>query len=137
MDDQIKYYVEQMRKGKIDAFFPLMELEDGAVPLLIDTYYRERDLEIRTTLIEAIWQHREVDTLDFLADVLQDDTFEIWEEALDGIVATGRERGLKVLAVEKARLLAFQKLPKKRVEWVEEAIDQLTDFLTNQDVDTD
>lgn len=133
MEEYIRYYVDKMRKGKGDASLPLMEMDNEAIPLLIEAYYRERNKAIRISLIEAVWQHRSVNTLDFLAEVLQDDTPEIWQQGLDGIVATARQEGLEVLKAEKARLLALPKVPKGRIEWIDEAFDQLTEFLADQE----
>jgi len=134
MEEYIKFTIEQIRKGKDgNGFFHLMETENEAIPILIEAYHHERKLGLRLELIEAIWQHRSANTLEFLEQVLQDYTGEIWQEALDGIVATGREAGIEVLNKEKLRLLALPKVPEERIEWIEEAIDQITELLADQE----
>jgi hypothetical protein len=112
MDDDIAAYVseylKQLRDNAQNAWFSLVEVDDSAIPLLIDAYHFESNLAVKETLVEIIWQHRNPVVLDFLGEVLQHEDARLWKMALDGTVAINDRGGISVLEAEKNRLQAIQ-----------------------------
>lgn len=132
MSDEVRYYVEQLRKGSEDAYHALMELDNSYIPELMELFYQEKNSAMQAELLEVIWQHRSQQTLSLLQEALHYDSAEVWKTALDGIVALNHSRGLDILAHEKARLQTFtDKAASERLEWIVEAYQQLQENLHN------
>jgi hypothetical protein len=106
-----------------------LHLDDKHLPVLINAYQQESDLDIKATLIEVIWQHRQPDTLPFLVEALHHQHEVIWKNALDGIVTIGGLDGLNLLETERNRLIANPLLAQNRLEWIDEAINQIKSTL--------
>jgi hypothetical protein len=134
-DKDVEDLIEEIRQGSDNAYYTLLTAADESIlPLLIESYCAEKNLNMRITLIELIWQQRSSKALEFLADVLQDSESDIWKEALDGIVAIDDPVGIEILEREKMRLLALSLAGKDiqgRTEWVKEALEQLREILQN------
>jgi len=125
-EESVACYMEALRRGDREAaFFGLIEAEHTVVPRLIQAFQEERDPELRAALVKIIWQHRQPETLGFLASALREPDERIWQEALDGIVALGGEKAVAVL--EQARAAAdFSTGDGRRfVEWIDEALVQI------------
>src|SRR5215467_17794 len=133
MIDDIDHYLQQLREEDSEnAFFNLLEIDDSLVPKLIEAYWHESSRDFRLVMLNAIWEHRLPTTLGFLGEALKDNDSEIWKEALDGIVAINALEGLEILEAEKRRLLPFRPKSNDRLEWVEEALAQLSENLVNR-----
>ncbi len=117
----IAHLIECLRNSKTaeDAWYWLVELELQALPLLQQFAVSERDEEIRATLVEVIWQHRNPESIPFLAQMLTDPGKKVWKAALDGLVTLGTDDALVALKVARAGASAEQ------LEYVDEAIDQI------------
>ena len=107
-----------------DAFFSLIELDDAAVPVLIEAFHSERNTSVRTDLVEAIWQHRLPDTIRFLSETLDDPVPEVWQKALDGLVALGGQEAITALEAAKP-IVSHHRDGAVRTEWIDEAIEQI------------
>jgi len=105
--------------GGENAYHRLIEADDAIIPLLVDAFRREQDPAIRAQLVEVIWQHRLLQTVDFLAEALDDADPGVWKSALDGLVALGGPRARGVLKA------ARQHADPERVVWIDEAIEQI------------
>jgi hypothetical protein len=121
----IAYYLHQLRQSKSeDAFFALIHLEEAQVSELINAYRDENRVDIQVLLVEIISHYKQPSSLGFLASALQNPNSQVWKNALDGIVSIGGQASIQVLEAEKQRLLV-EKHFSERVEWIEEALQQI------------
>ena len=126
--EAVWYYIEEARSGRVeDAFHGLRELHHDAIPALQSAYLGEDDPIVRALLVEAIWQHRQHSTIDFLADALRDPAPIVWKQALDGLVTLTSLESIQALQLEQAWEVDLE-----RRAWIEEAIDQVTEAVTNR-----
>ena len=80
----------------------------------------EQDPAIRTFLIKVAWQRGDRQAIDLLAKALNKSDEEIWQEALDGLVALASPEALTVLMAARTRELADRQ---RFQSCAEEAID--------------
>ena len=128
-DEMISAYIEQLRTGDSEYAYSslLTDISKTDVPKLIHAYHSETMLKVQAALVEIIWQQRLPETLEFIAVALENPHPEIWKSALDGIVAIGTPRAMTILQAEKKRLLALEsERVSSRLEWIDEAIQQLS-----------
>lgn len=126
IESEISRYVADLHGDSSgDAFFALLHLEDENLPALVNAYHQQSDLDIKASLVEIIWQHRQPETLSFLLEALQLQHDAIWKNALDGLVTIGGADGLNLLETERNRLLASPLATQNRLEWIDEAISQI------------
>lgn len=92
---------------------------------------------MRLALIEIICQHHSDDTLAFFIEVFQDENPEIWKAALDGFFVVKTLQAIQALGSEKARYNIDPHKNQDRLEWLDEAIIQLTEKLEAKGVGTD
>jgi hypothetical protein len=125
-NSEISYYLERLRAANDEgAYDALVQSEDSSVPMLIDAYYAETSIELQADLVEIVWKHRLPETLDFLSAALRHDDPRIWKNALDGMVAIGGQTSIMRLETERSRLFAAPQDFKTRLEWIDEAIQQI------------
>lgn len=126
MDEMVLRYLRQLREPKSeDAYFALLELDDAQIPDLIEAYHQETNIRAKSALVEIIWKHASYDSLDFLRTAFHDDHEEVWKAALDGIVARGGADSIEILENEKKHLSADPFQASSRLEWIDEAIEQI------------
>jgi HEAT repeats len=104
--------------------FRLIEQPSHLLPDLEDAYRGEADPEIRALIVEAVWQHRQPSSVDFLAVTLEDQEPEVWKQALDGLVRLASPESRNALELAKNRLAGQDAVFRA---WIEEAIDQVGD----------
>ena len=125
MDDLAAYavhYVKELKSGdRENAYFRLIEAEHTIAPILIEPFHSEQDPDIRSELVAIVWQHRLPETIEFLAQALDDHSSEVWENALDGLVAIGGKAAIRVLESARRR----SEHDAQRGEWIDEAIEQV------------
>ncbi len=134
MSEEVVYYLERLRTGPRaeDAWHSLVELDDSYLPELMEAFKQEQSPKIQAVLVEVSWQHRSSETLPFLQELLRHYHSEVWKTALDGIVAINHPQGIKILGDERARLQALNdKTARERLEWIDEAYEQLQDGLSH------
>jgi hypothetical protein len=119
--EMIAHYIERLRKaqGPIEVCSPLEDLDAQALPILQQYALSEQDEGIRTYLVEIVWQYRRPESIPFLAQMLNDPSKKVWKVALDGLVTLGTDDALAALKTARASASA------KRLEYIDEAIDQL------------
>jgi hypothetical protein len=123
MTDKTEYYLNEARNGDFhSAYHSLIELPNDLVPELAEAYRREADPEIRALIVEAVWQHRQLTSVDFLAIALDDPHPDVWKQALDGLVTLASPESRKVLELAKSRLAEGAAILRA---WIDEAIDQI------------
>ncbi len=123
MDEYIQHYLERLDTE--NAYTALLELDKSAVPLLVQAFREEAEVWRRVILLDVIWRHRLDGTAEFLGEVLQDDQLEIFEAALDGLIALGGSDTIAILEAEKYRLLIIGGDPRVRIKWIDEAMDHI------------
>ncbi len=118
-------YMEQARSGDLEgAFHGLRELDSDALPALLEACRCEDDPNVRSLLVEAIWQQRQPSVIGFLGDLLGDPIPVVWKQALDGLVTLASPESLRVL-----RSAADCEYDAERRAWIEEAIEQTADAI--------
>jgi HEAT repeat protein len=125
---EFEYYIQQLGgPNHDDTFHGLIEANVSVIPALIAAYRAESSSRKRAVLIEIIGYHR-LSTVDFLAEALQDNEPEVWKAALDALVTLNHSNALQTLT---NALVHFQKMrDQERVEWIDEAAQQIKDHLT-------
>jgi HEAT repeat protein len=121
------FYLDCFRKGDRDAaFFGLLELGIEIHHHLMNLFRIEPETNVRTFLVQVIWQSRQPSVIPFLAEALRDNEPTVWKQALDGLVSLASPEVLKVLvtALERASTADFR-------HWLEEAISQVEGNLKN------
>ena len=125
MQSEVRAAVDQFRRGDTEnAFFELIEMTDDVLPAIVDIFRGEPQPDVRAFLVKAAWERREDAVIPFLADALNDDAEEVWQEAFDGLVAFSSQESLELL--QSARSRKFKDSAAKRFHlWLEEAIQQV------------
>lgn len=126
-DDYIDFYLEKLKARDFDAaFHGLIEADHSVIPKLIEIFRRERSPYIRRELVRIIWEHRQPSTIPFLASALDDSSPDVWQSALDGLVALESPDALPFIQVALNRSFASAEEGCVFRSWVEEAVRQLT-----------
>jgi hypothetical protein len=102
----------------------LIELKGDVLPAIAVVFRSELHPDIRALLIKTAWERREDAVLPVLAEALNDDAEEVWQEALDGLVAFASENTLEILVQARSRKFASEDNAKRFRLWLEEAIQQ-------------
>lgn len=127
--DAIADYLKMARSGALgDPFHGLRELGPGAFPAMQSAFHSETDPIIRALIVEAIWQHRQLSTIGFLADALRDPAPDVWKQALDGLVALASRASIQALRSARDR-----ETNAERRAWIEEALDQAAETVATQE----
>jgi HEAT repeats len=127
MDGQtyVAIYLKDARQGSYtSAFFGLMEAPFDVVPELIKTYQASENADIRSFLLNVIWEHRQPAIIPFLSKALYDSDDSIWKEALNGLVALGSDDAVAALNSALIRDFKNQKDRDYFLAWLTEAIEQ-------------
>jgi HEAT repeat protein len=95
-----------------------------ALPLVAEAYYREANPKRRQSLINCLWEYRDIAALPTLRAALRDPDDRVWKEALDGLVVIGGADAQRLLEEERASLRASAREQIRR-EWIDEAIEQI------------
>ena len=103
----------------------VVEADAAVVPLLIKAFEEFDDRDSRTIIVKCVWQHRLPAAVEFLAGTLEDPEPCIWQEAIDGLVAIGGVDAVSALQRSRARHLGGTAEDKKKLDWLNEALEQL------------
>jgi hypothetical protein len=121
----IAYYLERYRQGHgDDAFHGLLELEHAVVPELAEAFHASTDTPERVLLLKVIWQHRQHSTIPLLAKALLNGEPEVWQEAMDGLVALASPDSLAALRRARSRPFIDERERQQFSQWLQEAIEQ-------------
>ena len=117
-------YLELARAGHhAGALEGLVELGEPALPALIESYRAEADPVVRALIVEAVWQLRTHESIDFLAEAIQDPDAIVWKQALDGLVTLASPEALSVLEGARDRIGNDRE---EFREWVDGAIEDVS-----------
>lgn len=118
-------YLETFQAGDVStAFHGLLEIDDGALPELIEVFQQTQELGLREFLVRVIWESREPGVIMFLGEALLDEESRIWRQALDGLVALASPASLELLLAARTRRFSKQPKAEEFRRWLEEAIQQ-------------
>jgi HEAT repeat protein len=113
---------------RFHAMRTLNELGSATIPLITAAHARESIATRRAAIVETLWQFRDPNVMPTLAEALLDSDARVWKEALNGIVTLGGGAALDALA--RARIPAGDRRDAAlRREWIDEAIEQVTDAM--------
>jgi HEAT repeat protein len=125
-------YIGRLERGGHDwedAYFRLIEASDAIIPILIERYHATSSADLRALLVEIIWQHRQPETIEFLAKTLDDTSESVRQNALDGLVTLGGPPALLALETARQRLQISRPADKVRAQWFDEAIEHVREQL--------
>ena len=126
MEEVVGHYLSRISIDREDAFHSLIEQKADIVPYLVQSYKASDDLSEQGLLLEVICQYQSPQTLDFLAEVLQEENPRLWKTALDGIVTIGGSSSIDLLTNEIHRLSALESPPALHISWLQEALEQIS-----------
>jgi len=123
-DEQIEHYLDALHgTDRENAYHRLIELGPKVVPVVTTRFQAEREPAVRSMLVNIAWRTNLSGALPLLKDALDDSEPGVWKEALDGLTALGGRTALDVM--RRARVRASV----EKAEWLDEAIEQITDAL--------
>jgi hypothetical protein len=126
MEAEVRTALEKFRRGDDEtAFFELIEMPGDVLTGIIDVFHAEPCADVRAFLVKAAWERREETVIRFLAEALNDPAEEVWQQALDGLVAFSLPSSLKVLQSARSRKFTEETEAKRFNLWLEEAIQQV------------
>jgi hypothetical protein len=126
MQVEVREAVKKFRGGdKENAFFDLIEMPGEVLPAIVDVLRGETEPRVRAFLIKAAWERRDTAVIPVLAEALNDNAEEVWQEALDGLVAFAGASTLDILMQARSREFADRSADKRFRLWLEEAIQQV------------
>jgi hypothetical protein len=85
----------------------------------------EQDPAIRTFLIKVAWQRGDRQAIDVFAQAVNESDEQIWQEALDGLVALASPEALAVLTAARTRELGDRSASQRFLSCAEEAIEYI------------
>jgi hypothetical protein len=125
------HYIEALRGDDWEnAFHRLIELGEDGLDLVGTAFRTELSIDQRRLLLRVLWQTRSDRARRYLEEALNDSKSSIWKEALDGLTALGGLPALDALRDARERANA------EKAEWLDEAIEQITEAM-NDARDTD
>ena len=119
--NDVSQIVQSLCDGNDDAFHVLIEADKAIIPLLVQHFTTRASCADRARIIEVVWQHRDKETIPFLASALRDPNLDVWKSALDGLVAIGGIESHDALVEFRSELSADS----ERASWADEAIGQI------------
>jgi hypothetical protein len=123
---EIEQIVERFRAGDEEsAFFALIELSGDLLPTLIEIFRAEQTTEVRAFLVNAAWERRDETVIPFLGEALSESAEEVWQQALDGLVAFASPESLGILQSARGRAFSEASEDKRLRLWLDEAIQQV------------
>lgn len=125
MKEIIAHYVQQLGSTEFDqAYHALIEVDDSLVPELINAYEIDPKLKVRKALIEIIGEHRRVEDVEFLGQILHSENSNLWKAALDALVKINHQICIHTL-LEANEAIQIIESDSDKLDWINEAIQQL------------
>lgn len=126
MELEVRAMLDKFRSGEEEAaFFELLEIPGDVLPALIDVFRTEPDAAIRALLVRVAWERRDHSALSFLGEALSQLQEEVWQQALDGLVAFASPESLEILQRARNRDCKDDTAARRFGLWLEEAIQQV------------
>jgi hypothetical protein len=126
MEREVRAALEKFRGGDQEAaFVELLELPGEVLPALIAVFRAEQDADVCAFLVTVAWERGDRSALSFLGDALNRAQEEVWQAALDGLVAFTSPESLEILRQARHRDRADDADARRFLLWLEEAIQQV------------
>jgi hypothetical protein len=127
---EIRESLERFRAGaEEEAFFELLEMPGDVMSPLTIAFRTEQDPAIRAFLVKVAWHRRDREAIALLAEAVNQSDEEIWQEALDGLVALASPEALAVLTAARTRDLADRSASQRFQSCTAEAIEYIRQIL--------
>jgi HEAT repeat protein len=129
----VEFYLEKLRRGEFEmAFHGLTEGGRPVIPHLIKAFRNERSPDIRAELVNIVWNHRQPETVNFLAEALNDLDQKVWKSALDGLVTIASSAALQILQTASNKEFPNERQTEEFRKWLNEAITQIQEVKAQQ-----
>jgi hypothetical protein len=126
MELDVRAALDKFRSGDEEAaFFELLEIPGDVLPALIDAFRIEANAAIRALLVRVAWERRDHSALSFLGEALNELQEQVWQQALDGLVAFASPESLEILRRARHRDCEDDAAARRFRLWLEEAIQQV------------
>ncbi|MGH7873293.1 MAG: HEAT repeat domain-containing protein [Candidatus Binatia bacterium] len=126
MECAVSAALEKLRRGDEEAaFYDLVEIPGVVLPALIEVFRAEQDTAVRAFLVKVAWERRDPSALPFLGEALNHAQEEVWQAALDGLVAFASPESLDILRQARDHARADGIDTRRFSLWLEEAIQQV------------
>jgi hypothetical protein len=126
MEREVRAALEKFRGGDQEAaFVELLELPGDVLPVLIEVFRVEQEADVCAFLVTVAWERGDRSALSFLGDALNHAQEEVWQAALDGLVALASPESLEILRQARHRDRADDADARRFLLWLEEAIQQV------------
>ena len=106
------------------AYHSLIELGPPVLPELAARFAESRDVAFRAVLVELARHVRSPDALPLFSTALQDDSPEVWKQALDGLVALASPAAIALLEQAMGRTPPGRTEVAEWQSWIQEALQQ-------------
>ncbi len=127
-DEYVKYYLQQLKTPDAeDAWHYLIEGGTECLRPLLVAYNDSNDTQERVEILSMLPQFHDSQVLPVLIAALSDSNQEIWKAAIDGLCAAGGEGAMTALSQERDRCAATTPDAKQKLEWLDEAIEQVSE----------
>ena len=131
MDTEIKAVLDKFYRGdKESAFFELLEMPGDVLPNLIGVFRSERRPASRAFLVKVAWERRDRSVIPFRGEALMDSKEQVWQEALDGLVALASMESLEILQQARSRQFSKESNRKRFRLWLDEAMGQVQEVIS-------
>ena len=126
MELEVRAALDKFRSGEEEsAFFDLIELPGDMLPAMIQVFRTEQDADIRGLLVKVAWERRDQAAVPFLKEALIQSEEQVWQQALDGLVAFASPESLEILQRARTHVHQDEAAAKRFRLWLEEAIQQV------------
>jgi hypothetical protein len=120
---------EISRRAEEEAFSELLEMPGDVLPALTAAFRTQQDPALRAFLVKAAWQRGDRQAIALLAEAVNQSDEEIWQEALDGLVALASPEALAVLMAARTRKFADRSVSQRFQSCAREAIEYIRQIL--------
>lgn len=126
MELEVRAALAKFHSGEEEAaFFDLIELPGDMLPAMIQVFRKEQDADIRALLVKVAWERRDQAAVPFLKEALIQSEEQVWQQALDGLVAFASLESLDILQRARTHEHQDEAAAKRFRLWLEEAIQQV------------
>jgi len=126
----IREILEKFHRGaEEEAFFELLEMPGDVMSALTTAFRTEQNPALRGFLVKVAWQRGDRQAIALLAEAVNESDEEIWQEALDGLVALASPEAVAVLTAARTRELADRSETQRFQSWVSEAIEYIRQII--------
>jgi HEAT repeat protein len=124
LEEYAAYYIDRLATDE-SATFALVEAPAAIGPLLVAAFRSSSDAARRQAILKILWQRRDPAAIPVLSVGLQDESPEVWKEALDGLVTVGGPESISAVNAARCRQFESADDAKHFREFLDEALGQM------------